>query len=276
MGEFVNNSDNIAEELLKIVPISYFVTEDFQQKCKENGFSGRWSMCNTMVTFKGTNILVPTKERINLVLEKFCQELIENSNRTLYNFISIVIKGYCNYEQTTVDLSSLRILLRSLGVIKITELEQYDSNAPFTQNIIIEINKWDEIKDIVAKLESDCVKATEADDFSNVGNTCRHLLIQLAQLVYDPKIHGDISDKGPKIGKAHVLEMLSKFIAFKLSGSSNEEFRAYANSTINIANALTHKTHATKKEMLLTASAVINLVYVIGIVGDKFNDETFA
>lgn len=72
MGEFVNNSDNIVEELLKIVPISYFVTEDFQQKCKENGFSGRWSMCNTMVTLKGTNILVPTKERINLVLEKFC------------------------------------------------------------------------------------------------------------------------------------------------------------------------------------------------------------
>lgn len=276
MGDFANNSDNIVEELLKVVPVSYFLTDDFKKKCAENGFSGRWSMCSTMVTFKGTNMLIPTKERINLVLEKVCYELSENSNRALYNFISLVIKSYCDYENTKVNLSDLRILFRSIGVIKIPELEQYDSNTPFTQDIITEITKWDEMKEAIAKLESDCVKATEADDFSNVGNTCRHILIQLAQLVYDPKIHGDITDKGVQIGKAHVLEMLTKYIAFKLSGGSNTEFRAYANSTLNIANALTHKTHATKKEMLLTASAVINLVYVVGIVGDKFNDETFA
>ena len=275
MGDFANISDSIVEELLKIVPISYFLTEDFKKMCAENGFSGRWSMCSTMVTFKGTNILIPTTERIDLVLEKVCHELSENSNRALYNFISLVIKSYCDYENTKVDLSNLRILLRSIGVIKIPELEQYDSNTPFTQNIITEINKWDEMKEAIAKLENDCVKATEADDFSNVGNTCRHLLIQLAQLVYDPKIHGNIAESGGKIGKAHVLEMLLKYIAFKLSGGSNTEFRAYANSILNIANALTHKTHATKKEMLLTASAVINLVYVVGIVGDKFNNENF-
>lgn len=32
MGDFANISYNIVEELLRIVPISYFVTEDFQQK----------------------------------------------------------------------------------------------------------------------------------------------------------------------------------------------------------------------------------------------------
>lgn len=35
MGDFANISYNIVEELLRIVPISYFVTEDFQQKCQE-------------------------------------------------------------------------------------------------------------------------------------------------------------------------------------------------------------------------------------------------
>lgn len=269
MGDFANISYNIVEELLKIVPISYFVTEDFQQKCKENGFSGRWSMCNTMVTFKGTNILVPTKERINLVLEKFCQELIENSNRTLYNFISIVIKGYCNYEQTTVDLSSLRILLRSLGVIKITELEQYDSKTPFTHDIIVEINKWDEIKDIVAKLESDCVNATDTDTYRNIGNTCRHLLIQLAKLVYDAELHGKLTEEGKEIGKTDAYEMLVHYLSFKLQGKCYEEYRAYTKATLKLANMLAHKEPATKKEMLLTASATINLVYTIGIIEDK-------
>ena len=109
MGDFANNSDNIVEELLKVVPVSYFLTDDFKKKCAENGFSGRWSMCNTMVTFKGTNILIPPKERINLVLEKVCHELSENSNRALYNFISLVIKGYCDNENTKVDLSGLRM-----------------------------------------------------------------------------------------------------------------------------------------------------------------------
>lgn len=275
MGEFANQSDNIVEELLKIVPVSYFVTDNFLQKCKEGGYWGRWNTCSTQVYFKGTNMLISREEKVNLILEKVCHELSENSNRTLYNFMSFVIKSYCDYENTKVDLSGLRIVLRSIGVIKITELEQYDSNMPFTQDIITEITKWDEMKEAIAKLESDCVKATEADDFSNVGNTCRHILIQLAQLVYDPKIHGDITDKGVQIGKAHVLEMLTKYIAFKLSGGSNTEFRAYANSTLNIANALTHKTQATKKEMLLTASAVINLVYVVGIIGDKFENENY-
>lgn len=140
MGDFANISYNIVEELLKIVPISYFLTEDFEKLCEENGFSGRWSMCRTMVTFKGNNILASPIEKTNLVLEKFCQELSENSNRTLYNFISIVIKGYCNYKDTKVDLNNMRVLLRSLGVVSISELEQYDSNSLFITNIITENN----------------------------------------------------------------------------------------------------------------------------------------
>lgn len=140
MGDFANISDNIVEELLKIVPISYFLTEDFKKKREENGFSGRWNMCSTMVTFKGNNILASPIEKTNLVLEKFCQELSENSNRTLYNFISIVIKGYCNYKNTKVDLNNMRVLLRSLGVVSISKLEQYDSNSLFITNIITENN----------------------------------------------------------------------------------------------------------------------------------------
>ena len=269
MGDFANNSDNIVEELLKVVPVSYFLTDDFKKKCAENGFSGRWSMCNTMVAFKGTNILIPPKERINLVLEKVCHELSENSNRALYNFISLVIKGYCDNENTKVDLSGLRIILRSIGVVKIAELAQYDSKTPFTHDIIVEINKWDEIKDIVAKLESDCVNATDTDTYRNICNTCRHLLIQLAKLVYDAELHGKLTEEGKEIGKTDAYEMLVHYLSFKLQGKCYEEYRAYTKATLKLANMLAHKEPATKKEMLLTASATINLVYTIGIIEDK-------
>ena len=138
MGDFANISDSIVEELLKIVPISYFVTDDFQQRCKESGYWNRWNICHTQVYFKGTNMLISSKERANLVLEKVCRELNDNSNRALYKFVSFVIKGYCDYENTKVDLSNLRILLGTIGVKNISELEQYDSNFPFAQNILIE------------------------------------------------------------------------------------------------------------------------------------------
>ena len=135
MGEFANQSDNIVEELLKIVPISYFTTEDFQQRCKEGGYWNRWNICHTQVYFKGTNMLISSKERANLVLEKVCCELNNNSNRALYKFVSLVIKGYCDYENTKIDLSNLRILLETIGVKNISELERYDSNIPSAHNI---------------------------------------------------------------------------------------------------------------------------------------------
>ena len=275
MGDFANISDSIVEELLKIVPISYFLTEDFKKMCAENGFSGRWSMCSTMVTFKGTNILIPTTERIDLVLEKVCHELSENSNRALYNFISLVIKSYCDYENTKVDLSDLRILFRAMGVVKIPELEQYDSNTPFTHDIVVEINKWDEMKDIVAKLEIDCTKATDTDAYRNIGNTCRNLLIQLAQLVYDANLHGKYTEKGKEIGKTDVYEMLAHYLSFKLQGKGYEEYRAYAKAALKLASMLTHKTPAKRKDMLLTASATINLVYAVGLIDDKFIGNSF-
>lgn len=273
MGLYAERIDNIIEELFKIVPSIFLLSKEFENKCKESDFYGRWNFWHTKITLN--NIFVSPEEKASLILENVCHELSKNSNRTLYKFISLVVKSYCEQENTKVDLRGLRVLLRSSGIIKLTEIEQFDSNTPFSNNLIITINKWDEIKAAISKLEMDCIKAEEENDFSNVGNTCRHLLIQLAQLVYDPILHGAYTEEGIKIGKAHVVEMLSRYISFNLSGKSNEEYRAYIKATLSIANVLTHKTHATKKEMLLTASATINLVYIVGTIGDKFNNESF-
>lgn len=275
MDVYVNKSDNIVEELLKVIPISFLMSEEFNKRCQESDFYRRWNFCSTKISLRDGNMFASQKEKTTLIFENVCHELSNNSIRALYKFISLVIKSYCEYENTKVDLKKLRILLHSNGVLKLTEIEKYDLNAPFTENVIIEINKWDEIKDAVTKLEKDCLLAEGSNDFSNVGNSCRHILIKLAQLVYDPKLHGEFLDKGGEIGKAHVLEMLSKFIAYNIPGKTNEEYRAYINASIKLANMLTHKTKASRKDMMLTASATINLVYIIGIIGDKFKHECY-
>lgn len=275
MDVYINKSDNIVEELLKVIPISFLMSEEFKKRCLESDYYRRWNICSTKISLRDGNMFASQEEITTIIFENVCHELSNNSIRTLYKFITLVIKSYCEHEKTKLDLKGLRIVLHSNGIIKLTEIEKYDLNAPFTENIIVEISKWDEIKDAVTKLEKDCLLAEGSNDFSNVGNTCRHILIKLAQLVYDPKLHGDILDNGGEIGKAHILEMLSRFIAYSIPGKCNEEYRAYTNASIKLANMLTHKTNASRKDMMLSASATINLVYTIGIIGDKFKHECF-
>ncbi len=271
MGEYVDNLDNLMEELFEVVPVSYFLSSTFEERIQASRYGFQWNFRQVGHIINET--LEGKEAAMEAKIKGMCNIYLREGAPSIYRFVSFLIINYCEDNHTQVNLQKLRVILRSIGVIKIAELEQYDSNTPFTQNIITEINKWDEMKKMVEKLESDCIKAIDTDDFRNIGNTCRNLLIRLAQLVYNPEIHGDITDRGVRIGKAHVLEMLSKYIAFKLAGDSNEEFRSYAKSSLGIANVLTHKSHATKKEMLLTASATINLVYIVGLIGDKFNNN---
>ena len=74
---------------------------------------------------------------------------------------------------------------------------------------IIEINKWDEIKNAITELENDCRYAETTMDYQNLGNSCRHLIIKVAQLVYDHKVHDNITNDGKIIGKSDAVEMLS-------------------------------------------------------------------
>lgn len=64
--------------------------------------------------------------------------------------------------------------------------------------------------------------------------------------------------------------MIGNYLAIKLPGSTNEELRAYAKMTNKLANMLTHKRTASKREMLLVTSATISLINFIGILEDKY------
>ena len=90
------------------------------------------------------------------------------------------------------------------------------------------------------------------------------------KMVYNPSIHPKESIDGIKIGKADAVEMISSFIRHTLPGRKNEKYRNYAQATNDLANMLTHKTTATRKDMMITVSATINLVYLVGVLGDRF------
>ena len=185
----------------------------------------------------------------------------------------MVIKGYCEHENVKVDLNGLRILLRSMGIQKISDLEPFDSNVPLTKNIIVEINKWENIKNMINELENDSMNAETTMDFQNIGNTCRHILILIAQLVYDSKIHNNKTKEGKEIGKTDAVEMLYSYFSYCLKGKHSKILKEYAQASNNLANKLTHDTSASRKEMLIAVSATMNLVYIVGTIGGKFNNN---
>ena len=276
MGDYTNSTNSIIEELLKVVPSTFLMSEVFNQDCRESEFHSRWYIHQAKVALRDGNMFASSQDKANRLLEYMCYDLNNNSPRALYKFISLVIKSYCEHENVRVNLNGLRILLRSIGIIKITEIEQFDSNAPLTKNVIFEINKWEDIKNAINELENDCRNAESTMDYQNLGNSCRHLIIKVAQLVYDPKIHNNITEDGDKIGKTDAVEMLSSYFTYSLKGKHNKILKGYAQATNDLANKLTHDTNASRKEMLIAVSAVMNLVYIVGTIGEKFNSyESF-
>lgn len=67
------------------------------------------------------------------------------------------------------------------------------------------------------------------------------------------------------------MGMLTNYFSHTLSGSSNDEYRSYTKATHKIANMLTHKRNATKKDMLITVSSTLSLINLVGVIEGKFD-----
>lgn len=68
------------------------------------------------------------------------------------------------------------------------------------------------------------------------------------------------------IGKTDAKRMLESYITVELAGSSNENLRKFAKATLDLANELTHKRTASKRDSSLCATATISLINLIGTI----------
>lgn len=135
---------------------------------------------------------------------------------------------------------------------------------------IVQLDEWERLNRTIIKIKKDSMSARNEEDFQGVGLLCRETIISLAQAVYDPIIHGQFDETGVNIGKTDAVRMISNYLSVKLSGNSHEEMRAYAKTTNKLANMLTHKRTASKRDMMLVTSATISLINFIGILEDKY------
>lgn len=144
-------------------------------------------------------------------------------------------------------------------------LENEDSRIV---DIKIDLSDWDKIKRNIIEIKRREVQAVMEEQYQAVGMLCREVIISLAQAVYVPEKHPSLD--GVEISKTDAKRMLDGYIAVTLAGQESEELRSYAKTTNKLANVLTHKRTATKKEMLLCTSATLALINFIGVLEEKF------
>ena len=139
-----------------------------------------------------------------------------------------------------------------------------------TTYTLIKLDDWGKISRTLVKIKRDSAVAKDEEDFQSIGLLCRELLISLAQAVYKPDLHGNVDDKGVIIGETDANRMLNNYIIVKLKGGSNEELRSFAKNANKLANRLTHERSATKKDMMLTISATVAVINLIGVLEEKY------
>lgn len=150
--------------------------------------------------------------------------------------------------------------------------EMYDSliqtleenEEPEMISVTVDLTGWERIERSIQEIKSRQREAKSEEQFQAIGFLCRDTIITLAQTVFNPERHPILDEV--KVSKTDAKRMLEAYITVELSGSSNETLRKYAKATLDLANELTHKRTATKKDAALCSTATLSLINFIGTI----------
>lgn len=192
-----------------------------------------------------------------------CLTLLEIHNPNTYLDLW---QWYEEYKSRFSTYAERREHITKLYAITISEL--MEAKKPEIVKIAVDLDEWSKIKRTINEIELLSQRLNKEENCQSLGLLCREVIISLAQVVFDPSKHivTDVSS----VSKTDSKRMLEAYINLELSGSTNETLRKFARATVDLANELTHKRTATKKDALLCKSATISLINFIGIIDEKF------
>jgi hypothetical protein len=262
--------NKVISELSRIIP-NEFLAYEFFLEVSQSQYHELWNTCfmkAVKLRYNSSIDIRTNSDKSGQALGVMCQELMKMSNSALYNFILFLIESYCRNRKQKVSVKGLRKVLRSMGILDFSALNQYAEKESLI-DFISDISDWNGITEAISKINKDCFIANSEMEYQNIGNSCRNLVISVAQIVFRPEIHGKLNKEGKELSKTDAIGMLTNYFTYNFSGSSNELYRKYAKAANDLANMLTHKRNATKRDMLITVSATLSLVNIIGIIEGK-------
>ena len=133
----------------------------------------------------------------------------------------------------------------------------------------IEITGWERIDRTSASIKTTYLNASNEEEFQTIGLLCRETLISLATEIYNEDLHLCYCDTQPSTTDAK--RRIDAYIQHNLSGSINANIRKFAKVSNDLANEVTHKRTATKKDAGLCITATISLINIIRILENKGN-----
>ena len=139
-----------------------------------------------------------------------------------------------------------------------------ETEEPELISVTVDLTGWERIERSIQEIKIRQSEAKKEEQFQVVGLLCRETIITLSQSVFDEKRHLILD--GANVSKTDAKRMLEAYIAVELSGSSNEKLRKYAKTTLDLANELTHKRTATKRDSSLCSVATLALINFIGTI----------
>ena len=141
------------------------------------------------------------------------------------------------------------------------------SQEEFTGDVY-EPTGWDRVDRAIYEMKKRISIADTEEKFQAIGMLGRETLITTAQQVFNRDVHK--TEDGVDPSDTDAKRMLDAYFMYVLSGSSNERYRRFAKSAVDLANHLTHDRMAEKSdaEMCITAvTAVISLVRALSCQG---------
>jgi len=147
----------------------------------------------------------------------------------------------------------------------IHEINEADDSQLY--QIDIDLQGWPRIDRTIVEIKKRLKESKTEEHFQSIGHLSREAIISLAQEVYDRNKHPPLDNTEPS--ETDAKRMLEAYFAVTLRGTSNESIRKYAKTTLALANELTHKRTATKKDALLCSSATMTLINIVKIIKDS-------
>jgi len=220
---------------------------------------------NTMVSVStGGQNIKDVELQYKKVYKEVNQQLkkldIENPNNydSLWSWYGKWKNDFPTYQERRVFINDMyKELINSLSEVENTRIV----------DVKVDLSNWEKINRSIFEITKREQQAQNEEQFQAVGMLCRELIITLAQTVYNSEKHQSID--GTEISKTDAKRMLEAYISVVLAGNDSEDLRSYAKVTNRLANALTHKRTATKKEMMLCTSATLALINFVGILENK-------
>lgn len=239
------------------------------------GLNGKAKLKQNLETIRNLMVSVATggpqiKEedtrykRLQIQIEQDCKKL----NLTYNNTFDSLWDWYGKWKADFPTYHERRVFISELFAPTLAYFDENENDNNI--ETFIELGDWERIQRAITKIKRDSSSARNEEDFQAIGLLCREVIISLAQVVYNPLVHGETDENGKQIGRADAVRMIGNYVKVKLNGSHNKELRAYAKATNDLANQLTHKRSATKRDMLLTVSSTFALINFVGIIEEKF------